>query len=256
MRRARFGLMLAVLFSSNMVSAQDKDRFTVGEAVPVFTLKVVNPDDSGQNYISVDRFFGAAPEEPKKLLLVSFFATYCEPCKREMPYLAALHDLYASKGLPVLLVSIDKETDKVDIAKDLAKKAGVKFPVLSDRFNIVAKRYMIEKLPCVYLINGEGKVVVVSVGYSEDVPKLLLNEIRKGVGDPVTDPVPPSIASFLEKHGPKAGEVESVDVPGAAESNAETAAAAAGAANDDAEDKDKGAKKKPKAGGKKPKKKK
>jgi alkyl hydroperoxide reductase subunit AhpC len=179
----------------------EKDRFEVGEEVPIFTLKVVNPDDSGESFVSVDNYYGPSAKEPKKAVLVSFFATYCEPCKKEMPYLAALHENYKDKGLEVLLVSIDKEADKIEFAKNLAKEHNVKFPVLSDRFNIVAKRYFISKLPCVYLINSEGKVDMVNVGYSGDVSKTMFGEVRKALGEPASDPVPPSIASYFDAHG-------------------------------------------------------
>ena len=119
---------LGLLLVTNTAAAAapaEKDHFDVGEAVPVFTLKTVNNDDSGVSYVGVDAYYGAGAKEPKKALLLSFFATYCEPCKKEMPFLAALFDSYKDKGLAVLSVSIDKEADKIDFIKNLAKTSGV-----------------------------------------------------------------------------------------------------------------------------------
>ena len=79
----------------------------------------------------------------------------------------------------------------------LANAAGAKFPVLSDRFNIVAKRYMISKLPCVYIINGDGKVHMVNVGYSDDISKHLFDELRRALGISPDEPVPAVLASYL-----------------------------------------------------------
>jgi len=187
----------------------DKDRYAVGEPVKNFTLKVVNAAEAGQPYVGIDRYYGAEAKEPKKAILLSFFATYCEPCKRELPYLAALYDTYADKGLMILSVSIDKEKEKIDEVASLAKKSNVKFPVLSDRFNIVAKRYFIEKLPCMYLVDSAGKVAMVKVGYNDDVSKDLLDNVRTAIGEPTSDPVPDGLVRYM--HG-NTGD-SSVDVP-------------------------------------------
>ena len=61
-----------------------------------------------------------------------------------------------------------------------------------------------------YLINGEGKVAMVNVGYNDDIGKSLLENIRKAIGEPVTDPVPDSIVKYVT--GQK-GE-SSVDIKG------------------------------------------
>jgi hypothetical protein len=51
------------------------------------------------------------------------------------------------------------------------------------------------------LLNGEGKVAMVNVGFDEEMPKALLKEIRKVLGEPVDDPVPEPLANFLDGHG-------------------------------------------------------
>lgn len=188
------GVAAGLLFAKPALA---KDRFEIGEAVKSFTLKALNPDDSGESYVAIDNYYGPEAKSPKKAILLSFFATYCEPCKREMPYLAALHDTFKDQGLQVLLVTIDKDTQKIEEAKALARSAGVKFPVLTDRFNIVARRYFIEKLPCVYIIDDAGKVAMVNVGYSDDVSKVFLDEIRKLIGQPVSDPIPESLQKYV-----------------------------------------------------------
>ncbi len=182
-------------------AAAEKDRYEVGEAAPSFTLKAVNGDDVGETYISIDRYFGPNAKDPKKAVILSFFATYCEPCKREMPLLGALYETYKGKGLQVVLVSIDKDAEKIEEAKGLAKQNALKFPVLSDRFNIVAKRYFVSKLPNLYILNGEGKVAMVNVGYNDDVSKRLVDEVRKAIGEPTSNPIPEVIASHMAHAG-------------------------------------------------------
>lgn len=204
-RAATAALLCAGLVPMGVAHA-GKDRYEVGESVPQFTLKVVNAQELGEtSYLALDKFFGPNAKLPKKAILVSFFATYCEPCKREMPYLAALYDTYKDKGLQILLITIDKEAEKIDIARSLAKEAAVKFPLLADRFNIVARRYFIEKLPCVYILDADGKVAMVNVGYSDDDSKKLLDQIRKNIGEPISDPIPESLAKYLNHGGKAAG---------------------------------------------------
>jgi alkyl hydroperoxide reductase subunit AhpC len=192
-----FVVAVAVAFEAHA----EKDRYEIGEEVKNFTLKAVNPEASGEPYVGITSFVGPDADKPKKAVLLSFFATYCEPCKKEMPFLAALYDEYRDKGLMVFLISIDKEAEKIDEAKTLAEEAHIKFPVLSDRFNIVAKRYYIEKLPCVYLVNAEGKVAMVNVGYDDDISKVLLDNIRTAIGEPTTEPIPDALSRFMSGHG-------------------------------------------------------
>ncbi len=209
----RQSLLVVVLGSAllSLPAHAEKDRYDVGEAVPAFTLKAVNGDDVGETYIGIDRYFGPTAKDPKKTVVLSFFATWCEPCKKEMPLLAALYEAYKAKGLQVVLVSIDKEPDKVEQARTIAKDVGVKFPVLSDRFNIVAKRYFISKLPNVYVLNGEGKVTMVNVGYNEDISRGLVDEIRKGIGEPTSEPIPAEVQKQMAHAG--SGAPASVVVP-------------------------------------------
>lgn len=160
-----------------------------GSLAEQFTLKVVNVDTVEQRIFALGHLVGEAPKTPKKIVVLSFFATYCEPCKRELPLLQALYERYADKGLGVLVVSIDKDKDvpggAAEAVDALAKEHKLSFPVLHDRFNIVAKRYGVEKLPCLYLIDGEGKVALTNVGYTDDFSETLTKEVQTRLGLPL-----------------------------------------------------------------------
>ncbi|MBI5509674.1 MAG: redoxin domain-containing protein [Deltaproteobacteria bacterium] len=190
-------LFAVLLFASSVAQAAGKDRYEVGEAVNSFSLKALNTAESGMGWVRLDDFVGDKAKTRKKAVLLTFFATYCEPCKREMPFVEALYRQYKDAGLMVVSVSIDKEDKDLDIVKKLIKKHGVTFPVISDRFNIVAKRYFISKLPCVYLVDTDGKVAMVNVGYSDDISKKLLDQIRTALGEPLDAPIPPEIAAHM-----------------------------------------------------------
>jgi peroxiredoxin len=191
-------IVLGVFWSLPVYAAELEAGFSAGDSAPNFTLKTVNGDVVDLKYAALDRYVGKDPKEPKKALLLSFFATYCDPCKKEMPFLAALVKEYRAKGLEAFLVSIDKKEEDIKIAKDLAAEHGIDFPVLADRYNIVAKRYGVNNLPCVYLINAGSQIDWVSIGYEKDSPAKILAAVRQAIGEPLTDPVPAHIQAFLD----------------------------------------------------------
>lgn len=105
-----------------------------------------------------------------KSLLISFFATYCEPCKKEIPHLAKMKEELSASGLDVVLISIDKEEEKAKEAAQLVQDTGKGLKVLWDRFNIVARRYSVESLPHMVWIQADRTIGESLVGY--DLKKL------------------------------------------------------------------------------------
>jgi len=83
-------------------------------------------DDLGGHHVDLARHLG------KDVVLVSFWATYCEPCKAEMPYLQRFHDQYAARGLTIVSVAIDGPETEAEVAPYI-RKQGYTFPVVIDR---------------------------------------------------------------------------------------------------------------------------
>jgi len=170
------------------------EGLAVGTAAPQFMLPVVNdfvPPKQPTGPLAPKsvkwgpgKWTGEKPDEQKKLVVMSFFATYCEPCKKEMPELARIFDAYKDQGLGVMLVSIDKGDEQRDEIVNLAKTNNVHFPVVHDRFQVVARRYSAERLPYMLMLDPAGNVKVVHVGYTDDLKANLENEIRGQLGLP------------------------------------------------------------------------
>ena len=216
MRKAWAWLAVGFLLLGTAQRAWAGDSLSVGDEAGSFTLKAINTEVLGNASPSVrlDDYVGSEAKNPKKALLLSFFASWCEPCKREMPFLQVLSDAYQAQGLQVLSITIDKEADKVEVAHGLATKNNLKFPVLSDHYGILARRYNISKLPCVYLVNSAGKFAWINVGYGDDASKQMHDEVRKALGVPASDPTPAVVATYLFNHQGGA-HTEAVEVPGA-----------------------------------------
>lgn len=189
--------LLAILLAAVLAApAAAEDEIGVGLPAPSFTVKTLNPDVAGVPTVSLGQLVGPEAEDPgSKLVLLTFFASWCKPCQKEMPFLIQLDRMYREQGLRVLAVNIDAEPPAIELAKKQIAEAGVKYPVLSDRFNFLARRYLGEKapLPSVFLINREGNVTRIERGYSADVSTFLLAEVQAALGlKPARGPASPA----------------------------------------------------------------
>jgi peroxiredoxin len=94
-----------------------------------------------------------------KVVLVNFWATWCPPCRKEMPDLQALYDKYKDQGLVVLSIS-DEETAKV--SPFIADKQ-ITYPVLLDPGRKVNDLFVVEGIPKSFVYDREGKLVAQSI---------------------------------------------------------------------------------------------
>lgn len=94
-----------------------------------------------------------------KVVLVNFWATWCPPCRAEMPSLDAIYTQFGSKGLVVLSIT---DEDSITVGKFLAR-ANYHPPVLIDSGDAVHKRFHIEGIPHTYVFDRDGKLVGVGI---------------------------------------------------------------------------------------------
>ena len=119
-------------------------------AAPDFTLRTMN----GPNL--------RLAEQRGRVVMVNFWATWCGPCRQEMPHLNRLYEKYRASGFVLLGVNVDDDTRN---AAELATKLGLKFPVLLDTDKGVSKLYDLSTMPSTVLIDRDGKVRYVHRGY-------------------------------------------------------------------------------------------
>ncbi|MEY4509044.1 MAG: hypothetical protein RLZZ450_1166 [Pseudomonadota bacterium] len=109
-----------------------------------------------------------------RVVLVDFWASWCAPCRSELPVLDALYRKYREQGLVVVGVGLDQDPAK--LAKFL-KASPLSFPVVHDSAGAVADRYAPPKMPSSYLIDKRGVVRKVHAGFKASDKAALEREL-------------------------------------------------------------------------------
>ena len=96
-----------------------------------------------------------------KYVILNFWATWCPPCRAEMPSMETLYRRFNSQGLEILAVDVGENTNTV---QQFIQNNNYTFPILLDRNNRVSGIYGITALPTSYIIDREGKIIAKVVG--------------------------------------------------------------------------------------------
>jgi peroxiredoxin len=158
--KTKFG-WLALLLACAVGSAAAAVQLSTN--APDFTLRSV----AGTNL--------RLQEQRGQVVLVNFWATWCGPCRQEMPHLNRIYDKYRASGFVLLGVNID---DDPRAAADLAAKLGLRFPVLLDTDKQVSRAYDMSAMPATLLIDRDGRVRHIHRGYRDGVERTYEEQVR------------------------------------------------------------------------------
>jgi len=157
------GLTAAIMAQPTFVLANDV-RPEEGHVAPDFSLKTLD----GKT-VRLSEFRG------KKVVLVNFWATWCPPCRSEMPTMQQIYTEYKAKGLEILAINIERDS-KEEIL-EFMKELRLTFPVLLDPDMKVTRTYRLIGLPVSMLIDRQGIIRSKTIGYHDWTDK----ESRKRV---------------------------------------------------------------------------
>ena len=136
---------------------------TVAQPAPDFTL----PSAAGPNL--------RLQEQRGRVVMLNFWATWCGPCKREMPQLNRLYTKYRASGFVLMGVNVDDDPAN---AVGVSTKLGVQFPVLFDSAKKVSKLYDVAGMPSTVIVDRKGTVRFIHRGYKPGDESEYLDQIR------------------------------------------------------------------------------
>jgi len=119
------------------------------KVAPEFTLPTVDGEQ-----VSLDEYRG-------KVVFLNFWATWCIPCREEMPALERLYQAYQAQGFAVISIDLKETADQV---KAFFQKHALTFPALLDQNGAVFRDYLVAGMPTTYLISRDGMILARGVG--------------------------------------------------------------------------------------------
>ncbi len=152
------GLLITVFAATSLASSGLE-----GQVAPDFALK----SSTGEN-LRLSEYRG-------NVVMINFWATWCGPCRQEMPLLDELYTRYERVGFSLLGVNIDDDSRR---AMQMIEDLGVSFPVLFDARKEVSELYEVEAMPVTVLVDREGNVRYVHHGYKPGYEDKYLDQVR------------------------------------------------------------------------------
>lgn len=134
------------------------------EKAPDFTLK----SDSGDNV--------RLEEQRGKVVMINFWASWCAPCRKEMPLLEELHDRYEQAGFTLFGVNVEQNPEA---AQKFLDDVGVTFPILFDPESTASRAYQVSAMPTTVMVDRDGNVRYVNRGYKEGDEAKYRDQIRE-----------------------------------------------------------------------------
>ena len=158
-----FKFLLVMLMAFSFSVAQAKSVKVSGKA-PNFTLKSL----SGKN-VKLSEYRG-------QVVMINFWASWCAPCRQEMPLLENIYKKYKRLGFTLLGVNVEQDSSA---AKKWLKDVTTSFPILLDSTNKVSKLYNVSAMPTTVLIDRSGNMRFLHKGYKPGYENDYKREVKK-----------------------------------------------------------------------------
>lgn len=147
-------LLFCLAAAAAVVTAPAKAEASAKAPAPQWTLK----DLDGGEVKSAD-FAG-------KVVVIDFWATWCPPCREEIPGYVALQEKYRDQGVVIVGISLDRGGPKV--VKPFAEKMKINYPLVMGTEDVVEAFGGVEGIPTTFIIGRDGKILHKKVGYAPE----------------------------------------------------------------------------------------
>jgi len=141
-------------------SASDMERIFANAGLRLLAQRV-SPRDFSLPLVGADRENLTLSELRGKVVFLNFWATWCPPCRDEMPSMESLYGRYKEKGLEIVAVNMRESQELVHA---FMSDYGLSFPAVLDINGGVSTGYGIQAIPTSFILNREGQIVARLVG--------------------------------------------------------------------------------------------
>jgi thiol-disulfide isomerase/thioredoxin len=149
-------IVFVILITHSVLFAQlDQNPLCIGCEGPTFSLPSLD-----QEYVSLRDFCGEKLRKPwinktKYIVVLSFFATWCEPCKKEIPHLEKLMQEFKDQPIKFFLIDVGEEREKI---LEFTGERNLAIPILMDRYQKTSERYDALTLPRLFVLDQDGLI--------------------------------------------------------------------------------------------------
>ena len=181
---------LALVLTGIFALAADAES-TEKRAGPAFPVGSVPADDLGKdikgNKVLLSDYHG-------KVVILSFWASWCEPCRKELPVLAGVVKQVGPDHLQVIAVNHRDDVQPFKYVVNVLKDYPIKF-MKHDPYAKVAKKFGVQGIPRMIIIGRDGKVAADHIGYGEGMIPVLVDQLNKLLAEKSTASAPVSSGS-------------------------------------------------------------
>lgn len=185
-----FGLFSITFGQEHEISVPDTNGteaaiLKIGDIAPSWALREIPTGPEPQKILHYEflktwtvtkderlRKFTTQPE--RHVVLISFFATWCKPCMKELPHIQALYEKYSGEKIKLFLIDITEATRNIEGFENYPKagpfltEKNITVPILNDNRGIVKERYGVETLPRLFIIDKYQTIRLIKQGFDGD----------------------------------------------------------------------------------------
>ncbi|MFC1852807.1 peroxiredoxin family protein [candidate division CSSED10-310 bacterium] len=154
---------LGFLLLLSLISGVAAQELTVGTLAPALTGKDIQQQD-----FNLSRLKG-------KVVIVNFWASWCIPCRYELPFFAELHGEFKERGLEIVAINVDKDIAK---AHQFMKKHKLPFTIVLDTDHALIPQYHPSAMPTSYILDHNGIIRYIHRGFHKKDQDIFRQELK------------------------------------------------------------------------------
>ena len=166
-RLSHWVLTTLLTLTSVGLLAAEADSATKPQA-PAFTLPLLNGNGLTGTEASLSDYQG-------QVVYLDFWASWCTPCRKSLPWADALYQELKDQGFTVLAINLDEEQE---MAMEFLQEVPLSFPVLYDGTGTVPPQYQVVGMPTSYIVDRDGKLRAVHTGFNPASADQVADAIR------------------------------------------------------------------------------